>query len=189
MQPLVTAAPDSVTCQGEAFRLYISEQQLRDRLTELGRQIDADYADADQPPIMVGLLNGAFIFMADLMRAVTIPCEMDFFKLSSYGESKVSSGQVRELKGVDADLKGRHVIVVDDIVDTGLSMRYILDRIGTMQPASVRVATLLHKKAATKVPVRLDYVGFEIDNLFVIGYGLDYGQLARNLRAIYILDE
>lgn len=186
--PAVTAAPPHVLCRGERFRLYLDEATIQRRTAELGRQISADYADADSPPILIGVLNGAYMFTADLMRSISIDCEVDFYKLSSYGSEKVSSGNVSEKKAVDAALTGRHVIVVEDIVDTGLSMRYILDRIQELGPASLRAATLLHKPAATKVDVPLDYVGFPIDNLFVIGYGLDYGQLARNLPAIYILD-
>jgi hypoxanthine phosphoribosyltransferase len=185
----VTAIPDTVTCRDERFRLYLDEPTIQARIAELGRQIDAEYADADTPPIFIGVLNGAFIFTADLMRSVSIDCEVDFYKLSSYGESKVSSGNVTEQKVASANLSGRHVIVVEDIVDTGLSMRYVLDRIAEGNPASLRAATLLRKPDAAKVEVDVDYVGFDIENLFVIGYGLDYGQLARNLRAIYILDE
>ena len=183
------AAPQTVTCRGERFRLYLDEETIQSRIQELGAQIDADYADVDTPPIFIGVLNGAYIFTADLMRAVTVDCEVDFYKLSSYGERKVSSGQVTELKDIDAKLEGRHVIVVEDIVDTGLSMKYVIDQITARNPASLRAATLLRKPDAAKVEVSVDYVGFDIDNLFVIGYGLDYGQLARNLRAIYILDE
>ena len=153
---------------------------------ELGAAIRRDYEG--KVPILIGVLNGSFMFIADLMRAVKIECEIDFWKLSSYGAAKVSSGQVHELKKIDADLKGRHIIIVEDIVDTGLSMQYILDRMQAHQPASVRVATLLHKHEATQVDVPLDYVGFRIPNLFVIGYGLDYGQVGRNLSEIYILD-
>jgi hypoxanthine phosphoribosyltransferase len=188
MEPAVaTTDPAHVWCRGERFRLYLDAVTIRRRVRELGAQIAADY-EGKEPPIFIGVLNGAFVFTADLMRAVPIDCEVDFFKLSSYGASKVSSGQVTELKSIDAKLAGRHVIVVEDIVDTGLSMRFILDRFAEMNPASLRAATLLHKTVATRVDVPLDYVGFEIDNLFVIGYGLDYGQLARNLGAIYILD-
>ena len=190
MEPVpALAAPSHVVCRGERFRLYLDEETIRRRVGEMGRQIAAEYADIDSPPILIGILNGAYMFTADLMRAIPIDCEVDFYKLSSYGEKKVSSGAVSERKGSDADLSGRHVIVVEDIVDTGLSMRYILDRVEEHAPASVRAATLLHKPAATRVTVPLDYVGFEIDNLFVIGYGLDFGQLARNLPAIYILDD
>ncbi len=183
------SAPPSVVCQGERFRLYLDETTLQERIGALGDQISADYRDSESPPIFIGVLNGAFMFTADLMRTLSIDCEVDFYKLSSYGEAKVSSGVVTELKHIDAELQGRHVIVVEDIVDTGLSMRYILDRIEELNPASLKAVTLLRKPAAAKVDVEVDYVGFDIDNLFVIGYGLDYGQLARNLRAIYILDE
>ncbi|MDX1421472.1 MAG: hypoxanthine phosphoribosyltransferase [Rubricoccaceae bacterium] len=193
MEPPVAppAAPETVVCQGERFRLYLDAPAIEARVHALGRQISEDYAAAaaeGSPPIFVGVLNGAYVFTADLMRAVTIDCEVDFYKLSSYGAAKVSSGAVTELKGVDAKLAGRHVIVVEDIVDTGLSMRYILDRIAEAGPASLRAAALLRKPDALKVDVAVDYLGFDIDDLFVIGYGLDYGQLARNLRAIYILD-
>ncbi|MEM1116741.1 MAG: hypoxanthine phosphoribosyltransferase [Bacteroidota bacterium] len=187
MSALATV-PETVTCQGERFRLYLSEEAILGRIRELGEQIAEDYAEVG-PPILIGVLNGAFIFTADLMRAIPADCEVDFYKLSSYGERKVSSGQVTELKDVDAKLEGRHVIVVEDIVDTGLSMKYVIDQIAARNPASLRAATLLRKPDAAKVEVQVDYVGFDIDNLFVIGYGLDYGQLARNLRAIYILDE
>ena len=180
--------PETVTVRGERFRLYLDEATIRNRVMDLGRQIADDYADADSPPILIGILNGAFVFTADLLRAIPTDCEVDFYKLSSYGESKVSSGNVTEQKVASADLSGRHVLVVEDIVDTGLSMRYVLDRIAASGPATLRSATLLRKPDAAKVDVEVDYVGFDIENLFVIGYGLDHGQLARNLRAIYILD-
>ena len=179
--------PDTVVCRGERFRIYLDRATIQGRVQEIGQQISADYAG--QCPILIGVLNGAYMFIADLMRSIDIDCEVDFLKLSSYGAQKVSSGQVRELKKIDADLKGRHVIVVEDIVDTGLSMQFILDRLQEYEPASLRAATLLHKHEATQIDVTLDYVGFRIPNLFVIGYGLDYGQLARNLADIYILDE
>jgi len=183
-----STAPPTITCRDERFRLYLDRSRLQDRIRELGQEISAAYAGTS--PILISVLNGAFMFTADLMRAIDIDCEIDFLKLSSYGAEKVSSGQVHELKKIDADVKDRHVIVVEDIVDTGLSMEFILDRLQQHDPASVRVATLLHKPASTQVEgLTLDYVGFEIDNLFVIGYGLDYGQLARNLPDIYILDE
>lgn len=190
--PLPTAtegAPETVVCRGERFRLYLDEATIAERVAEIGRQIAADYAGAETPPILIGILNGAFVFTADLLRAIPTDVEVDFYKLSSYGEQKVSSGAVTEQKVASADLTGRHVIVVEDIVDTGLSMRYVLDRIADLGPASLKAATLLRKPTAATVRVTVDYVGFDIDNLFVIGYGLDYGQLARNLRAVYILDE
>lgn len=177
----------AVVCRGERFRLYIDRDAIRDRVEEIGEQISRDYEG--RVPILIGVLNGSFMFLADLMRQITIDCEVDFWKLSSYGARKVSSGQVTELKKVDADLRGRHVIVVEDIVDTGLSIEYVVERIREYGPASLCVVTLLHKEEATESNVELDYVGFRIPNQFVIGYGLDYGQLSRNLPEIYIRDE
>lgn len=182
-----TTSYRTVTCQGEQFRLYLDRETILDRTAELGAQIAQTYEG--QKPILIGVLNGAFMFMADLMRHIDIECEVDFLKLSSYGAEKVSSGTVEELKKVDADLKGRHVIIVEDIVDTGLSMEFMMRRLQVHDPASLSVVTLLHKHEATEVDVPLDYVGFEISNHFVIGYGMDYGQVARNLPEIYILDE
>jgi hypoxanthine phosphoribosyltransferase len=182
-----TRDDETVSYRGDRFRRYLDADTIRARVAEMGRQIAADYADT--PPILVSVLNGAFMFTADLMRALDIDCEIDFIKLSSYGAAKVSSGEVRELKSVDADLEGRDVIIVEDIVDTGLTMEFMKDRLGAHDPASLRVATLLHKPEATEPDLRLDYVGFRIPDLFVIGYGLDYGQLARNLGDIYILDD
>lgn len=177
----------TVYCRGERFRLYLDQETIARRIREIGRQLSADYEG--QQPILIGVLNGAFMFLADLMRAIDIDCEVDFLKLSSYGAQKVSSGQVHELKRIDAKLEGRHVLIVEDIVDTGLSMHFMTSRIQEYKPASIRTVTLLHKPEATHREVQLDYVAFEIPNLFVIGYGLDYGQLARNLPEIYILDE
>jgi hypoxanthine phosphoribosyltransferase len=178
-------APDTVTCRGERFDCYLSAGEIGARVEELGRAISRDLQG--KRPILIGVLNGAFVFIADLMRALSVECEVDFMKLSSYGAEKVSSGEVTELKRIDADLEGRHVVLVEDIVDTGLTMEFILNRLKTLGPASVRVAALLHKKEATEKDVPLDYVGFEIPDRFVIGYGLDYGQLARRLPAIYAL--
>ena len=177
----------TVTYRGDQFRRYLDADRIQARVAELGRQISRDYADTT--PILVSVLNGAFMFTADLMRAIDTDCEIDFIKLSSYGAEKVSSGEVHELKSVDADLEGRDVLIVEDIVDTGLSMEFMKDRLSEYNPGSLRVVTLLHKPDATEPDLRLDYVGFQIPDLFVIGYGLDYGQLARNLGDIYILDE
>ena len=177
----------TVNIRGEHFRLYLDEETIAARVAEIGAAIHRDYQG--KVPILIGVLNGSFMFLADLMRALDIPCEVDFWKLSSYGAEKVTSGQVHELKKIDADLEGRHVIIVEDIVDTGLSMQYILDHMQGHNPASLRTATLLHKYEATRIEVQLDYVGFRIPNLFVIGYGMDYGQQGRNLPEIYILDD
>lgn len=180
----ITASGKTVTCRGERFEIYIDRRTIQRRVDEIGQAISRDYRG--RVPILIGVLNGSFMFLADLMRAISIDCEVDFWKLSSYGAEKVSSGEVTELKKVDANLEGRDVIVVEDIVDTGLSIEYVVERIRAYGPASLRVVTLLHKTEATESDVDLDYVGFRIPDLFVIGYGLDYGQLARNLPEIYI---
>lgn len=177
----------TVSYRGDRFRRYLDEDTLQTRIQEMGHEITEDYAETT--PILVSVLNGAFMFTADLMRTIHTDCEIDFIKLSSYGAAKVSSGEVHELKSVDADLQGRDVLIVEDIVDTGLSMEFMKDRLQEYSPASLRVATLLHKPTATEPDLILDYVGFRIPDLFVIGYGLDYGQLGRNLSDIYILDE
>ena len=178
--------PESIVVKDERFVPFISQERIDARISVMGKQLDKDYKDSN--PIFIGVLNGSFIFLADLMRNVQIPCEVDFVKLSSYGDQKVSSGNVTTLKKVDARLEGRHIILVEDIVDTGLSMNYMLDQIKAHKPASIAVITLLHKKEAMVHPVSLDYVGFEIPNAFVLGYGLDYAQQGRNLGQIYILE-
>jgi hypoxanthine phosphoribosyltransferase len=176
---------EQVTCRGEVFKRFIDQDTLQRRIYEMAQQIDAEYAG--KKPILIGVLNGSFMFLADLMRYITIDCEVDFMKLSSYGEEKISSGNVKELKHTDAQLEGRHVLVIEDIVDTGLTVKYILDKMRTENPATLKMVTLLHKPDATHHEVQLDYVGFEIENKFVLGYGLDYGQLGRNLPEIYVL--
>lgn len=178
--------PEYVNVNGETFRVYLTHEEIQQRIRQLGTAISKDFKE--KKPIFIGILNGSYIFLADLMRYVTIPCEVDFLKLSSYGDEKVSSGEVRELKEIDADIRGRHVILVEDIVDTGLSMKYLLEKMEYYKPASVTVVTLLHKKEATVHDVRIDYTGFKIPNLFVLGYGLDFAQEGRNLAQIYLLD-
>lgn len=179
--------PETVPCNNETFKVLLSQEQINARVSELGEEIDRDYQG--KKPILIGILNGAFIFLADLMRHLTIPCEVDFYKLSSYGDEKVSSGQVKQRKDIDADLTGRHVIIVEDIVDTGLSANYILNIVSKKNPASVEFVSLLKKPDAIKYHVNIKYVGFEIENLFVLGYGLDYAQEGRNLAQVYVLDD
>lgn len=179
--------PKQVECKNETFSIYLTRKELKERVAEMGKELAETYADKD--PIFIGVLNGAFIFLSDLMRHVEIPCEVDFLKLSSYGDEKVSSGEVTDLKDIDADIEGRNVILVEDIVDTGLSMNYLVDKLQKKDPASIATVTLLHKSEATHHNVQLDYVGFTIPTLFVLGYGLDYAQEGRNLGQIYILDE
>lgn len=174
-----------ITINGDMFELFLSEADIRRRVAELGAQINSDYEG--KVPIFIGVLNGSFIFFSDLIREVTLDCEVDFLKLSSYGDAKISSGNVRLLKDLNCQVEGRHIILVEDIVDSGLSIEFIKRLIDRENPASVKVVTLLLKKSVAKVSFPLDYVGFEIPPEFVIGYGLDYAQKVRNLRSIYRL--
>ena len=176
--------PESVNVNGQRFNVYLTHEEIQQRVRKMGETLSHQFQD--KRPIFIGVLNGAYIFLADLMRFVTIPCEVDFLKLSSYGDEKVSSGEVEELKQIDADIEGRNVILVEDIVDTGLSMKYLVDKVKGMKPKTLTVVTMLHKHEATTYDVKIDYVGFKIPNLFVLGYGLDYAQEGRNLAQIYI---
>ncbi len=167
--------------------VLISSKEVQERIRELGEQISRDYEG--KVPILVGVLNGAFIFMADLVRQLRIDCEVDFVKISSYGDRTESSGTVRMLKDLDADIEDRDVIVVEDIVDSGLSVQWLRRYFEARKPRSLRFVTLLKKLGAAKVAYDVDYVGFEIPNAFVVGYGLDLAQRLRNLPEIYVLDE
>lgn len=174
---------NDLTVNGDTFEIMISEQKIKDRVKELADEINADYAG--KVPVFIGILNGSFIFFADLIREITIDCEVDFLKLSSYGDAKISSGNVRLLKDLNCQVTDRDIIIVEDIVDSGLSMQYIRELILRQNPTSFKVVTLLYKPASIKSNIQLDYVGFTIDPEFVIGYGLDYAQRVRNLKAIY----
>jgi hypoxanthine phosphoribosyltransferase len=165
--------------------MYLSEEQIQGRVRELAARINEDYRG--KVPIFIGILNGSFIFFADLIREISIDCEVDFLKLSSYGDAKISSGQVRLLKDLNCQVTGRDIIVVEDIVDSGLSIDFMKKLVMKEQPSSFRVVSLLLKKSVAKITFPIDYVGFEIPPEFVIGYGLDYAQKVRNLRAIYRL--
>lgn len=171
----------------EVFKIYLSEEKIQERIKELAEQLTADYND--KLPIFIGVLNGSFLFMSDLIKHIDVKCEIDFFKLSSYGDAKISSGKVKLIKELNADIEGRHIVIVEDIVDSGLSIKYIEELIATHNPASMKVASLLVKPNSLKYDVKIDYIGFEISDEFVIGYGLDYAQHYRNLRAIYKLEE
>jgi len=176
-----------VKVNGDNFVVMISERRIKTKVKKLAQQINRDYKGT--VPVFIGILNGSFIFFADLIREITIDCEVDFLKLSSYGDAKISSGDVRLLKDLNCQVEGRHIIIVEDIVDSGLSMQYIKNLILEHKPKSFRIVTLLYKKDAIKAPITLDYVGFEIPRDFVIGYGLDYAQRDRNLKSIYRLAE
>lgn len=169
------------------FRVLISEEEIQKRVKEIAAEISRDYEG--RVPIMVGVLNGGVLLLADLIRKLSIDCEMDFIKISSYGNQRVSSGEITMIKDFSADLHGRDILVVEDIVDSGLSVQYLKRRIQNMKPASIKFVSLLIKKSALKVDLAIEYTGFEIENKFVIGYGLDYKQLKRNVNAIYQLVE
>src|ERR1700689_5004488 len=159
--------------------VLITSEQLGRRTAELAAQIDADYADRD--PLLVGVLKGAVMVMADLARAMHLPVQMDWMAVSSYGSGTKSSGVVRILKDLDSDITGRHVLVVEDIVDSGLTLSWLVGNLRSRDPASVQVCVMLRKPAAATMDVEVAYTGFDIDNAFVIGYGLDYAERYRNL--------
>lgn len=180
-------AEEKLVVNGEKFEILLSEEQIQNRIAELGKQISEDYAG--RIPVFIGVLNGAFIFMADLLKHISINCEVDFYKLSSYGDAKISSGNVKLLKELNCDVNERDIIIVEDIVDSGLSIKYIEEIFKQYNPASMRVVSLLRKPGSVKYDVKIDYIGFDIPGKFVIGYGLDYEQKYRNLKSIYVLSE
>jgi hypoxanthine phosphoribosyltransferase len=169
----------------DVARILITSEELDRRIAELGRQITHDYADC--PPLLVGVLKGAVIFMVDLAREIDLPVEVDFMAVSSYGTSTQSTGVVRILKDLDHAIVGRDVLVVEDIVDTGLTLRYIVENLRDRGPASVRICALLRKQKAGVTAPPIDYLGFEIPDEFVIGYGLDYAEQYRNLPFVGVL--
>jgi hypoxanthine phosphoribosyltransferase len=167
--------------------VLVPAEELQRRIRELGAQISRDYADRDL--IMIGVLKGAVLFLADLMRELTVPCEVDFMAVSSYGSATDSSGVVRILKDLDSSIEGRNVLIVEDIIDSGLTLHYLLRNLRARNPASVEVCALLTKPDRRRVELPIRYVGFEIPNRYVIGYGLDYAQRYRNLDCVAVLNE
>jgi hypoxanthine phosphoribosyltransferase len=167
--------------------VLVDEEALRARVGELGEEISSDYAGRDL--LLVGVLKGAVFFMADLMRALTVPCEVDFMAISSYGAASDSSGVVRILKDLDIPLDGRHVLVVEDIIDSGLTLSYLMRNLRAREPASLEICALLTKPERREIEIPVRYVGFEIPNRFVVGYGLDYAERYRNLPFVGVLEE
>ena len=167
--------------------ILVDEQTLTARIAELGAEISADYDGRDL--LLIGVLKGAVFFMADLMRQVTVPCEVDFMAISSYGAATDSSGVVRILKDLDINIEGRHVLVVEDIIDSGLTLSYLMRNLEARDPASLEVCALLTKPARREIEVPVRYVGFEIPNRFVIGCGLDFGERYRNLPYVAVLSD
>jgi hypoxanthine phosphoribosyltransferase len=183
--PLAVSDP-TISCGGKRFRVYLTQRQIQERVHELGAQIAADYTEA---PLLVGILKGSYVFLADLARAIGRPSTVDFMKVSSYGDSMRSSGQLRIELDLGTNISGRDVIIVEDIVDTGNTLHRLTAELAKRGPASLAIATLLHKTAATKHELDIRYTGFSIVNDFVIGYGLDFAEQGRELPQIYILAE
>ena len=167
--------------------VLVSEEDLQRRVTELAAEVSRDYAGRDL--LLVAILKGAVPFLADLMRQLTVPCELDFMDVSSYGSSTDSSGVVRILKDLDASISGRDVLIVEDIIDSGLTLHYLLRNLRARDPASLEVCSLLTKPERRRVDLPIQYVGFEIPNRFAIGYGLDYDEHFRNLSYVAVLEE
>src|SRR3954469_7992229 len=165
----------------------VEEDALQARISELGEQLSRDYEGLE--PLLVGVLKGAVFFMADLVRRVTVPCEIDFMAVSSYGSGRGSSGVVRILKDLDANIEGRHVLIVEDIVDSGLTLSYLVRNLQARGPATLEICALLTKPERRRPSTACRYVGFEIPNRFAIGYGLDYGERYRSLPYVAALDE
>lgn len=165
----------------------ISAEELQEKVSEIGARVSRDYAGKDL--VMVGVLRGAVVFIADLLRSLTIPCEIDFMAVSSYGSSRDSSGVVRILKDLDDSISGRDVLIVEDIVDSGLTLNYLMRNLRARDPASLEVCALLTKPDRRRVDIPIRYTGFEIPNEFVVGYGLDFAQRYRNLDHVALLPE
>ncbi len=176
-----------ISMNSDISEVLFNERKIQDRIRELAHQITTDYQDKN--PVIISILKGGFVFMADLIRSITAPIEIDFLAISSYGSGTSSSGVVKIKKDIDIDITGRDVIIVEDIVDSGLSLQYIRDYISKHNPSSIKVCVLLDKPKAHKLDVSFEYVGFEIGTEFVVGYGLDYNEKYRNLPYIGILKE
>ena len=167
------------------MKLLISEEDIKKRVKVLAEQINKDYKD--KAPIFVGILNGCYVFMADLLREVTIDTEVDFVKIRSY-ESDSSTGTIKFRKDISADINNRHIIIVEDIIDSGFTINFLVNRLKGSGPKSVAVASILFKKEIAKIDFEVDYVGFEIPPEFVVGYGLDYDEKYRNLKDVMVLE-
>ncbi|HEY0068423.1 MAG TPA: hypoxanthine phosphoribosyltransferase [Chloroflexia bacterium] len=178
-------SPVSRDIRGDIHHILVTEEALQAEIARLGRTLKQEYEGKEL--LLVGVLRGAIMFIVDLARAIDLPLTIDFMAVASYGASTETSGIVRILKDLDSSIEGKHVLVVEDIIDSGLTLNYILDTLRTRNPASVRVAALLNKPARRRVDVAVDYVCFDIPDEFVVGYGLDFNQIYRNLPFVGVL--
>ena len=177
---------DTVKIKDKSFRVSIPEAEIKERVKVLAEQMSKDLEGKN--PIFLGVLNGSFIFAADLMREMTIPCEISFVKLASY-QGTTSTGKVQEVLGINENLSGRTVVIVEDIVESGQTMKQMIESLGTRNPESVRICTLFFKPEKLKEELNLDYVAFSIPDDFIVGYGLDYDGLGRELKDVYTIVE
>jgi hypoxanthine phosphoribosyltransferase len=178
---------DASAIESELTSIVLTTEQLDTRIKEIAAEIDRDYINSDKSVLLVAVLKGAVMVMADLARAISIPVEFDFMAVSSYGSGTKSSGVVRIIKDLDIDLSGRDVIIVEDILDSGLTLSWLIKNLKSRGPKSVEVMTMMRKPDAIKVEVPAKYIGFDIPNEFVVGFGLDYAEKYRNLREVAIL--
>jgi len=169
-----------------SLRVLVSAEQIQKRIAELGAEIDRDYPGGE-PVYLIAVLKGAFIFMADLSRAMRTPARIEFIGISSYGKGKTTSGQVQLTKDLDAPIEGHHVIIVEDILDTGITLNYLTTLMAQRKPKSLRIVTLLDKPERRQSPVKANYIGFTIPDEFVVGYGLDYAEDYRNLKDVCVM--
>ena len=170
----------------ENYKLLISEEKIQNRIVEMGSEMYNDFKD--EKPILIGVLNGGFIFLADLIRNINIDLEIDFIRISSYGDARESTGHIKVLKPLSADITDRPVVVVEDIVDSGLSIEFLENMLSAFNPKILKFATLLNKPSKNQINIPVDYIGFNIDDKYVVGYGLDDTQFKRNLRSIYYVE-
>ncbi|MCX5994457.1 MAG: hypoxanthine phosphoribosyltransferase [Chloroflexi bacterium] len=171
----------------DKLKVIIPKEEIAQRLTELAAEIRKDYKGEN--PLLIGVLKGSFIFLSDLVRAMNIPVEVEFIRLSSYGACTETSGKIKLVQGLKTSIKGRHVLVVEDIIDRGLTVHYLLDYLSRRKPSSLKLCALFNKPSRRRVEVPIDYIGFTIPDAFVVGYGLDYNQQFRYLPDLCVLEE
>ena len=182
----ITITQQKISGDPHVGKILLNQQQIKNKTKELAKQITIDYVDKN--PLLIGILKGAGLFLSDLVRQIKIDLNIDYMAVSSYGASTKTSGIVRILKDLDEEISGRHVIIIEDIVDSGLTLSYLLKNLSSRKPVSLEICSLLRKKGTQKLALDVKYLGFLIDDVFVVGYGLDYKQKHRNLKHVHILE-